>query len=105
MTLSPLARRRLQLFTANRRGFFSLWIFLALFFLSLAAEFIANDKPIIMEYNGKLYFPVFTLYTEKDFGGDFETEASYRDAFMRDRINANGWMVWPPIRYNYSTIN
>ncbi len=102
---SPLAHRRWQLFRANRRGYWSLWIFLALFFISLFAEVIANDKPIIMEYNGKLYFPVFVMYSEKIFGGDFETEADYRDSFLASRIKAHGWAIWPPIRYSYSTIN
>lgn len=103
--MTPITRRRLQLFKANRRGFYSLWIFLALFFISLFAEIIANDKPIIMKYKGEFYFPVVKMYTEKTFGGDFDTEAAYRDAFLSDKINAEGWMVWPPIRYSYSTIN
>lgn len=103
--LSPITRRRLSLFRANKRGFYSLWIFLALFGMSLLAEVIANDKPIVMSYKGELYFPVFTMYTEKTFGGDFETEAIYRDPFIAKHINDNGWMVWPPIRFGYSTIN
>jgi microcin C transport system permease protein len=103
--VSPLARRRLNIFRANKRGFWSLWIFLALFFVSLGAEFIANDKPIIMSYQGRLYFPVFQTYSEKTFGGDFETEASYRDPFVAGRINSNGWMIWPPIHYAGTTIN
>ena len=105
MALSPIARMRLRRFRANKRGFRSLWIFLFLFCLSMVAELIANDKPILMKYNGEFYFPVFTMYTEKTFGGDFETEASYRDPFLAQKINAQGWMVWPPIRYSYSTIN
>src|SRR4051812_44907957 len=104
-TLTPLARRRLHLFRTNRRGFYSLWIFLALFILSLFAEVIANDKPIIMKYNGSYYFPVFVMYSEKTFGGDFETEASYRDPYLRERVKANGWMLWPVIHYGSSTIN
>jgi microcin C transport system permease protein len=103
--LSPLTRRRLNLFRANKRGFWSLWIFLFLFFVSLFAEFIANDKPLAISYRGSLYFPVFTSYSEKFFGGDFDTEAMYRDQFIADKINADGWMIWPPIRYSYSTIN
>ena len=103
--MSPTTQRRLALFKANRRGFYSLWIFLFLFTASLFAEFIANDKPIIMHYHGKTYFPVFTIHTEKEFGGDFETEAAYRDPYLRGRIAQDGWMIWPPIRYNYSTIN
>ena len=105
MTFSPLTRRRLALFTANRRGFWSLWIFLALFFTSLFAELIANDKPILLSYKGAWYAPVWNVYSEKTFGGDFDTEAVYRDPFVADKINAEGWMLWPPIRYSYSTIN
>lgn len=103
--MTPLTRRRLHLFRANTRGFYSLWIFLALFAVSLLAEVIANDRPIAMEYQGKFYFPIFTRYSEKTFGGDFETEAAYRDPYLRERIDKEGWMVWPPIHYSYSTIN
>lgn len=103
--MSPITRRRLQLFKANKRGFWSLWIFLVLFFVSLFVEVIANDRPIVLKYEGELYFPVFSYYSEKTFGGDFDTEASYRDAFMAERIQEKGWMVWPPIHYSYSTIN
>ena len=103
--MTPLNRRRLKLFYANRRGWWSLWIFLAVFCVTLGAELVANDKPIIMKFHGKYYFPVFRYYAEKDFGGDFETEADYRDAFIADRIKADGWMIWPPIRYSYQTIN
>ncbi len=105
MTLSPLTRRRLQLFRANTRGFWSLWIFLFLFIMSLGAEFIANDNPLVVRYKGEWYFPVFVSYSETAFGGDFETEAAYRDPFLAEKINADGWMLWPPIRYSYSTIN
>jgi microcin C transport system permease protein len=105
MTLSPISRHRLRLFCANRRGFYSLWIFLFLFILSMFAEFIANDKPILLKYQGAYYFPIFNAYSETTFGGDFEAEAAYRDPYLADRINAQGWMIWPPIRYSYSTIN
>jgi len=102
---SPLTSRRFAIFRANKRGFWSLWIFLALFSISLLAEVIANDKPILMEYQGHMYFPVFVMYSEKTFGGDFETEARYRDEYMRERIGKDGWMIWPPIRYGASSIN
>lgn len=106
MSLSPLAKRRLAVFRANRRGWWSLWLFLILFTLSLFAEFLANDKPIYISYLGKDYFPIFESYPETAFGGDFETEADYRDPWLVGKIhNAEGFMVWPPIRYNYSTIN
>ncbi|MDE3060284.1 MAG: ABC transporter permease [Pseudomonadota bacterium] len=103
--LSPIARLRFARFRANRRGFYSLWIFLALFLISLLAEVIANDKPIALEYQNHWYFPVFHTYSEKNFGGDFETEADYRDPYLAARIQRNGWMVWPPIRYGVATIN
>lgn len=105
MKLSPLTRRRLQLFRANKRGLWSLWIFLFLFAATLCSEIIANDKPIMLKYKNEFYFPVFATYSDKTFGGDFETEAIYRDHFISSEINANGWMLWPPIRFSYSTIN
>ncbi len=106
MTMTPLTRRRLRLFRANARGYWSLRIFLLLFGVSLFAELIANDKPILMEYHGSLYFPVFRYYPETEFGGDFKTEADYKDAFVAGKIKAGGgWMIWPPIRYSYQTIN
>lgn len=104
-SLSPLARRRLSQFRANKRGFWSLWIFLALFLVALFADFIANDKPLLIGYKGSLYAPVVTNYPETVFGGDFETEADYRDPYVVDLIEKDGWMVWPPIRYSYDTIN
>jgi microcin C transport system permease protein len=107
MTLSPLTKRRLAIFKANKRGYWSLWIFLALFTITLFAELIANDKPIMIYTNGEVYFPAFTRYAETEFGGDFETEADYKDAYVEELIieEGNGWMLWPIIRYDYSTIN
>jgi microcin C transport system permease protein len=105
LRITPLTRRRLYNFRANRRGFWSLWIFSALFFISLFAEFIANDKPLLMRYDAEFYVPVFVSYPETTFGGDFPTEADYRDPFVAELIDDKGWMVWPPIRYSYSTIN
>ena len=104
--LSPINRRRWRNFKANRRGYWSLWIFLVLFAVTLFSEFIANDKPLIVNYNGEFYFPVVAVYPETTFGGDFQTEADYRDPFVQDLIREKGgWMVWPPIRYSYDTIN
>jgi microcin C transport system permease protein len=103
--VTPLTRRRLANFTANRRGFWSLWLFLILFGLSLFAEFIANDKPLLVRYKGEWYFPVLAEYPETDFGGDFPTEADYRDRYVRQEIAANGWMLWPAISFSYRTIN
>lgn len=104
-SLTPIQKRRLRNFRKNRRGFWSLWIFLALFGLSLVAELIANDSPLVVSYKGDLYFPVVQSVTEETFGGFLPTEADYRDPFISDEINANGWMLWPPIRFSYNTIN
>ena len=104
-SLTPIQQRRLRNFRKNRRGFWSLWIFLALFGLSLVAELIANDSPLVVSYKGDLYFPVVQSVPEETFGGFLPTEADYRDPFIADEISANGWMVWPPIRFSYNTIN
>jgi microcin C transport system permease protein len=104
-SLTPIQQRRLRNFRANRRGFWSLWVFLALFGLSLAAELIANDAPLIVSYQGTLYFPVVESVPEETFGGFLPTEADYRDPFIADAIEADGWIVWPPIRFSYDTIN
>ena len=77
--LSPLNRRRWQNFKANRRAYWSLWIFAVLYGLSLFAEFIANDRPILVQFRGAYYMPIFNFYPETEFGGDFRTEAVYRD--------------------------
>ena len=102
--MSPLNRRRWDNFKANRRGYWSLWIFLVLFVLSLGAEFIANDKPILASYKGEILFPVLVAYPEEKFGG-FYAVTDYRDPVIQDEIRANGWMIWPPIRYSYGTVN
>lgn len=105
ISLSPLTRRRLAQFRANKRGFWSLWLFLSLFGISLFAEFIANDRPLMVYYQGDLYFPVFKDYAETDFGGLFPTEAVYRDPYLAELIKEKGWMIWPPVRFSYDTIN
>lgn len=102
-TLSPITRRRLARFTANRRGFWSLWIFLVLFTLSLFAEFLANDEPVFIWYDGKAHFPVFVSYPETDFGGFFPTEANYQDPAVQELIEDKGWMVWPLIPFDYQS--
>ncbi len=102
--MSPLTRRRLEKFRANRRGWWSLWIFLTLFTLSLFAEFVANDKPFLVMYQDELYLPIFKAYPETEFGGDFLTEADYRNPYVADLINTQGWMLWPPIRYHHRTV-
>ncbi|MBF0094157.1 MAG: ABC transporter permease [Alphaproteobacteria bacterium] len=103
--MSPLTRRRLNNFRANTRGVRSLWLFLALFLFSLAAELVANDRPLVVSFEGRLYFPVLEEYAETTFGGDFATEADYRDPFLARLISERGWMVWPPIRFSHDTIN
>jgi microcin C transport system permease protein len=99
-----LNRRRWSLFKSHGRGYWSMWVFLVLFVASLFAEFIANDRPILVSYKGELLYPIFVDYPEDKFGG-FLAITNYRDPVNRDEINANGWMLWPPIRYSYNTTN
>ena len=101
--MSPINQRRLANFKANRRGYFSLWLFLALFLISLFAEFVANDRPLIVSYDGHWYMPVLHAYPETTFGGEFETEANYHDPFVSELIENKGWILWPPVRYRYDT--
>ena len=100
---TPLMQRRLNNFRKNKRGFWSLWIFLFLFVVSLFAEFIANDRPVVIWFKSDVYFPIFEFYSETDFGGDFETEADYTDVHVQKLIEAYGWMIWPPVRYSYDS--
>jgi microcin C transport system permease protein len=102
--ITPINRRRWENFKANRRGYWSLWIFLALFLLSLFAEVISNDKPIIARYKGEFLFPVLVDYPESKFGG-FLAVTDYKDPVNLEEINQHGWMIWPPIRYSYNSIN
>ena len=103
--MTPLAKRRLDNFCANKRGYWSLWIFLALFGLSLFAEFIANDRPLLIRYDGQFFFPIFADYAETQFGGDLPTATAYRDPELRATIAAHGFMIWPLIPFADSTIN
>lgn len=106
LDISPINRRRWQNFRANRRGFWSLWLFMVLFFVTLFAELIANDKPLLVSYDGEAYFPIFIAYPETTFGGDFETETDYRDPFVQELIAEKGGSIyWPLIPYSYDTIN
>ncbi len=106
LAVSPINRRRWQNFKANRRGYWSLWIFMTLFVLSLLAEFIANDKPFYVRFDGRSYFPIFVTYAETTFGGEFETAADYRDPYLKKLIaDKGGFAIWPPIRYSYNTLN
>ena len=92
-------------FRSNRRGFWSLWIFLGLFTITLFAEFVANDKPLLVRYDSKFYFPIFYEYPETMFGGFLPTEADYRDPEVAELIREKGWMVFPIVPYSYDTIN
>ncbi|BCJ92023.1 ABC transporter permease [Terrihabitans soli] len=104
--VSPINRRRWRTFRANRRGFWSLVVFLVLFVGSLFAEFIANDQPFMVYHDGGIYMPAFKTYSETDFGGDFPSDADYRDPYLQKLIaDKGGFMIWPPIRYSYDTIN
>ena len=105
MALSPVSRRRLANFKANRRGYWSLWIFMALFAVCLFAEFIANDRPLLIRFDGKFYVPVVQNLSEETFGAEFlPTEADYTDPQLAAAIRAKGWMVWPPIPFAYNTV-
>ncbi len=103
--MTPLNRRRFSLFKANKRAFGALIVFGFLFVVSLFAEILANDKPLIVRYKGQTYFPMVHMYTDADFGGLLPTEADYKDPFTRNEIETNGWMVMPPIAFSYDTIN
>lgn len=104
LRIAPLTARRLANFRNNQRGFYSLIVFLALFGFSLFAEVIANDRPLIVDYRGAVYFPVFKDYPETTFGGSFQTAARYRNPFIRAQIEENGWMIWPMIPFSYETV-
>jgi microcin C transport system permease protein len=104
ISISPLNRRRFENFKANRRGYWSFWIFLVIFLLSLFAELIANDKPLLVRYDGAFYAPVFVNYPETVFGGEFDLEADYTDPFIQELIEEKGWIIWPIIPYSYDTI-
>ena len=104
LRLTPIDRRRLDNFKANRRGFWAFWLFLAMFLMSLGSEFLANDRPILAYYKGELLAPAFVTYPEEKFGG-FLARTDYRDPTIAKEIDAHGWMLWPPIRYSYDTHN
>ena len=105
LKITPLTQRRIENFKSNKRGVWSLFIFLTLFFISLFAEFIANDKPLLIRFEQKLFTPIFYSYPETEFGGEFETEADYRDEYVIDLIESDGWIIWPLIPFSYDTVN
>ncbi|RDH46754.1 ABC transporter permease [Zooshikella ganghwensis] len=102
--LSPINQRRWQIFKNNRRGYYSLWLFIFLFGFSLVAEWVANDKPVLIKFQDSYYFPVIKTYFETDFGGEFASEADYTDPYVQELIEAEGWLIWPPIPFSYDTI-
>jgi microcin C transport system permease protein len=103
---SPQSRRRMALFKANRRGWWSLWIFVALLLICLCGELIANDRPLIVSYQGNLYYPTLHQYVETDFGGELPFEPDYASDYVRNLIQSQGgWMLWAPIPFSYDTIN
>jgi microcin C transport system permease protein len=102
--LSGLNQRRWHIFKQNRRGFWSFWIFLVLFLISVFAPVIANDRPILVSYKGEFLFPTVTDYPESKFGG-FLARTDFRDPVNQEEISANGWILWPLIRYSYNTVN
>ena len=104
LRLSPINARRLQNFRANRRGYWSFWIFSVLFTLCLFAELIANDRPILVSYKGEFLVPILIDYPEEKFGG-FLAQTDYRDPLIKDEIAQHGWALWPPIRFASNTIN
>ena len=99
------AARRLARFRANRRGWWSLWLLLALVLPTLPAEFLANDRPLLVRYDGEWYLPAFRDYPEMAFGGEFPTAADFRDPYVQDLVRAQGWMLWPPLRFSHDTVD
>ena len=104
MKLTKLNKRRLSNFKNNKRGYYSFWVFSFLFIISLFADFISNEKPLLIKYNSNFYYPIFSYYSETTFGGDFETEADYKDPYVKNLINEKGWIIMPLIPYSYNTI-
>ncbi len=105
MLKNPRLVRRFNSFKTNKRAYISLYIFMSLFIVSLLAEVIANDKPLLIRFDGKFYFPLLKNYVETDFGGDLEFEVDYHDPYIHDRITENGFMLWPIIPYKFDTID
>jgi len=105
MRWTPLYQERWNKFKANRRGYWSLWVFAFLFLGSIVAELIANDKPLLVHYQSQYFFPFLFQYAETEFGGEFDTEADYRDDYVRELILAKGWLLYPLIPFSYNTIN
>jgi len=103
--MNQLLKERLHRFKRNKRGYYSFILFTLLFVTSLFAELLANDQPLLIGFDGKLYFPIIREYAETEFGGEFEMAADYRDPYVTELIEEKGWILWPLIRFSYSTIN
>jgi microcin C transport system permease protein len=97
--------RKFLNFKANKRGYYSFYIFLVLFVLTTFAEFIANDKPLILYFKGEIYFPIISQITEEEMGGDYVTDPDFNDLFVQNLVKEHGWAIMPPIHFNYQTIN
>ncbi|MGO1119792.1 ABC transporter permease [Rhodovibrionaceae bacterium A322] len=104
LAVTPITYRRWQNFKANKRGYWSLWLFMVLFFFSLFAEFVANDRPLLIRYDGAFYSPVLVDYKETTFGGEFDLHTDYLDPYIQELIDEKGWAIWPLIPYSYDTI-
>lgn len=104
-TISPITQRRWQIFKLNKRAYYSLYLFLALMLVTFSANFIANDKPLLIQYKQHWYYPIFKSYPSTTFGDIFATEADYRDNFIQKEVSTHGWAIWPPIRFSYNTNN
>ncbi|MFU0445404.1 microcin C ABC transporter permease [Pseudocitrobacter faecalis] len=105
MSLNPINQARWARFRHNRRGYWSLWIFLIIFVCSMCSELIANDRPLLVQYKGSLYVPLVKEYSEQTFGGQFATAADYQDPWLRKQLSENGWVLWAPVRYGATTID
>ena len=103
--MTDINKRKLINFKKNKRGLYSSYILIIILLITLPAEFIANDKPLLINYDGNFYFPIFKNYSETTFGGDFETNTDYKDPYVKDLINNKGWIIWPIIPFSYQTVN
>lgn len=103
--LSPVNQARWARFRHNRRGYWSLLLFMLIFLFSMLSELIANDRPLVVQYQEKLYFPVVKTYSETTFGGDFATAADYQDPWLQRQLSNHGWVLWAPIRFGATSIN
>ena len=105
MKMFKINKRKILNFKNNKRGLYSFYILLLMLIFTLPAEFIANDKPLLIKYDNNFYFPIIENYAETEFGGDFETTADYKDTFVTNLIKEKGWLVWPIIPFNHQTVN